>query len=614
MLEGIFLTVVNMSIIGSLAIILILAVRLLLLKAPKVFSYCLWAVVLFRLLVPFSFDSVVSLIPINKQPVPLNLVSMQTPVINTGIARVDEAVSSALPSATNVDGTSLLPLMVTIMESIWLAVMLAMVVYGLYSLFKLKHKLSSALFIEGNIYQSEYVDTPFVLGIIKPKIYLPVGLNETEREYILLHEQNHIHRGDHIIRIVSYLALCIHWFNPLVWAAFKISGKDMEMANDESVIRKKGDSIKKAYSSSLLALSTGKRGVSPVPLAFGEEDPKGRIQNIINYKRPVVRVVVASVVLVVAISVGLLLSSDTDTANNNQINLEKMNAGEIVSVLNNIGYPVSGGKNYDDPGDASQYPWNIAGCTSAAEFWIPDGTENGESVGYVEVYSSVEACKTRRDWEVTISSFFPANKYYLQVGKVFLQVPKALTLQEAAQYQAALQAMAQGKLPEPYTAETTYYTEVVAKYYDLAYDIYLSMEMQDMSDVLDMSSIQNQNFVDALEANTIRWEYSIQKGYTIDTRERYPLYYDFAKIDKKDGTVIVTVDISGDDTQAYPPFVVFGENKFVLKQIENTWLITQHDYNDIHLFEISKTEKYDFELDKVRMRVDEEHAGVSPHN
>jgi hypothetical protein len=145
MLEGIFLTVVNMSIIGSLAIILILAVRLLLLKAPKVFSYCLWAVVLFRLLVPFSFDSVVSLIPINKQPVPLNLVSMQTPVINTGITRVDEVVSSALPSATNVDGTSILPLMVTIMESIWLAVMLAMVVYGLYSLFKLKHKLSSAL-------------------------------------------------------------------------------------------------------------------------------------------------------------------------------------------------------------------------------------------------------------------------------------------------------------------------------------------------------------------------------------------------------------------------------------------------------------------------------------
>lgn len=167
---------------------------------------------------------------------------------------------------------------------------------------------------------------------------------------------------------------------------------------------------------------------------------------------------------------------------------------------------------------------------------------------------------------------------------------------------------------EPGLSGDKIYTDVVANYYDLSYDIYLSMEMQDMSDVLDMSSIQNQNFVDALEANTIRWEYSIQKGYTVDTRERYPLYYDFAKIDKKDGTVIVSVNISGDDTQAYPPFVVFGENKFVLKQIEDTWLITQHDYNDIHLFEISKTEKYDFELDKVRMRVDEEYAGVSPHN
>jgi hypothetical protein len=152
------------------------------------------------------------------------------------------------------------------------------------------------------------VDTPFVLGIIKPKIYLPVGLNETEREYILLHEQNHIHRGDHIIRIVSYLALCIHWFNPLVWIAFRASGKDMEMANDESVIRRKGESIKKDYSSSLLALSTGRRGVSPVPLAFGEEDPKRRIKNIINYKRPVTWIVVAALLIVIGITAGLLMN------------------------------------------------------------------------------------------------------------------------------------------------------------------------------------------------------------------------------------------------------------------------------------------------------------------
>lgn len=168
---------------------------------------------------------------------------------------------------------------------------------------------------------------------------------------------------------------------------------------------------------------------------------------------------------------------------------------------------------------------------------------------------------------------------------------------------------------EPASSGDKIYTDIVEKYYDLAYDIYLSMEMQDMSDVLDMSSIQNQNFVDALEANTIYWDYSIQKGYTLDTRERYPLDYDFAKVDKKDGTIIVTVDISGDNTQAYPPFVVFGKNKFILKQIDDNWLITQHDYDDIHLFEISKTERYDFELDKVHIQVEEEHAGfIAPHD
>ncbi len=137
-----------------------------------------------------------------------------------------------------------------------------------------------------------------------------------------------------------------------------------------------------------------------------------------------------------------------------EIQLDEMKASEIVSVLSNLGYPVGGGKNYDDPGDTSQYPWNIPGCTSAAEFWILDGTEEGESVGVVEVYSFVEACKEQRDRAAITSSYYPAEPYYVQVDKVFLQVPKILNEQDAAQYQAALEAMAQGKLPEPYTEGT----------------------------------------------------------------------------------------------------------------------------------------------------------------
>lgn len=298
--------------------------------------------------------------------------------------------------------------------------------------------------------------------------------------------------------------------------------------------------------------------------------------------------------------------------NGDKIDLEKMTAGEILNVLAEQNYPMETKVEFNQRGDSNEYPWSLTGCTSAVTWLIPDGVLVSGGGGAIEVYETAGTCKMRTDSMIGLSSFSSANKYFLQVGKVFIRIPPSLTEQEALQYQAALQAMAQGKLPEPYTAGTTDYTDIVAKYYNLSYDIYLSMEMQDMSDVLDMSSIQNQNFVDALEANTIYWDYSIQKGYTTDTRERYPLHYDFAKIEKKDGTVIVTVDISGDDTQAYPPFVVFGENKFILKQIGDTWLIAQHDYSETNLFEISKTERHDFELDKVRMKVDDEHAGITP--
>lgn len=144
--------------------------------------------------------------------------------------------------------------------------------------------------------------------------------------------------------------------------------------------------------------------------------------------------------------------------NENEINLDEMKASEIVAFLSNQGYPVSGGKDYDESGDTSQYPWNIEGCTSAAEFWIPDGTEEGESIGIVEVYSSVEACKERRDHATVISSFYPAEPYYVQVGKVFLQVPKALPEKYAAEYKAALVAMSQGNMPEPPSEGITYHT------------------------------------------------------------------------------------------------------------------------------------------------------------
>lgn len=161
---------------------------------------------------------------------------------------------------------------------------------------KLQKRLKNAVRERDNIYLAEHLETPFVMGIIRPRIYLPASLTDKEKRYIILHEEMHIKRFDHIVKIFSFFVLCLHWFNPLVWAAFFISGKDMEMSCDEAVIKQLGSNVKKEYSASLLTLATGRRVIGGTPLAFGEGDTKGRIKNVLNYKKPAFWVVVLAVI------------------------------------------------------------------------------------------------------------------------------------------------------------------------------------------------------------------------------------------------------------------------------------------------------------------------------
>jgi len=185
-----------------------------------------------------------------------------------------------------------------------------MITYSIFTILRLKIRLKPAVHVcckeFKNIYETEGIRTPIILGIIKPRIYLPAGLTENERSYIIRHELNHIKRFDHIIKPFAYFVLCIHWFNPLVWIAFSLMSEDMEMSCDESVIREMGSGIKKSYSSSLLYLSAGRRKVAGCPLAFGENSTKKRIINVLNYKKPGLWVVVAALIAVVAIIIGLM--------------------------------------------------------------------------------------------------------------------------------------------------------------------------------------------------------------------------------------------------------------------------------------------------------------------
>lgn len=306
MLEKLFLQVLNMSFTGAIVIAFVLLFRLLLKKVPKSFSYGLWAVVLFRLVCPFSFESTLSLLPIKADPISQDIPLMQTPRIDTGIPALNDAVDAILPAATPYASVDPLQIWVSVGSLLWMLGMALLLAYSLATLIKLNKRLRSASCDRENIFVSTQIDTAFVVGVFRPKIYLPEGLSDRERGYILLHEQTHIRRLDHVIRLLSFLVLCVHWFNPLVWAAFFLCGKDMELSCDEAVIKRLGNHVKKEYSASLLTLATGRRIVGGTPLAFGEGDTKSRVNNVLRYQKPAFWVVLVAMAAVIALTVGLL--------------------------------------------------------------------------------------------------------------------------------------------------------------------------------------------------------------------------------------------------------------------------------------------------------------------
>lgn len=313
MIENAFLEVLNMSFTGSIVILFVLLVRLLLKRAPKIFSYVLWSVVLFRLICPFSFESVFSLLPIKASPFAQNIVYSQTPKADTGVAIINNAVKDILPTTTPAASMNPLQIWALVGSIIWMIGIIFLLSYGLVALLKLKKRLKTATFYQANILLSDKIDTAFVFGALRPKIYLPDSLTDVQREHILLHEQTHIKRFDHLIRLLSFLVLCLHWFNPFAWIAFFASGKDMEMSCDEAVVKKLGSEIKKDYSTSLLTLATKRVAVSSPPLAFGEGDTKERIKNVLRYKKPAFWMVAVAVIGVLCVIVALM-SNPKDTS------------------------------------------------------------------------------------------------------------------------------------------------------------------------------------------------------------------------------------------------------------------------------------------------------------
>ena len=331
-MEDLFFTVVGMSLTGSAVTLFVLLARLALRRAPKIFSYALWAVALLRLLCPFALDSAFSLLPSAQMVAADGWGGGADRVvqIQTGIPAVDRPVNDFLADhpyqqgqpavvggsleeglAPVVNQLGPVPDWRTVPAAIWLAGTAALLGYSLFSLLNLRRKLVGSVPLEGEkrVRLADHIPSPFVLGVFRPVIYLPSGLAGEERDYILLHERTHIRRCDHVTRALAWLAVSVHWFDPLVWLAFHLAGRDMEMSCDEAVLARMGRDVRADYSTSLLRLSTDGR-LPAGPLAFGGGNIQRRIKNVLGYKKPAFWVTAAALILVLGL--GFALATDPD--------------------------------------------------------------------------------------------------------------------------------------------------------------------------------------------------------------------------------------------------------------------------------------------------------------
>ncbi len=331
-LQNMFMSILNMSVTGTYVILFVLLIRFPLKKVPKIFSYSLWGVVLFRLVCPFSFSTAFSLLKSisfsssKTEPMPIHVGIMGQPSVDVGINRVNNTINSSVPAATHYASNNPMQIIIAIISVVWIIGVIIMLVYSITSYILLKKKVRKTISVCDNVFECENIQTPFVLGILKPKIYLPAGLTASEKTYILKHEKTHIKRLDYLVKPFAFLVLCIHWFNPFVWLSFIMMSRDMEMSCDEKVIKELGNVIKREYSTSLLLMSVDRTLISGSPLAFGESNVKRRIKNVLNYKKPSFWVVIVAAILVVLIGVGLISNPKIE---------KKSSVSKSQSYLNN---------------------------------------------------------------------------------------------------------------------------------------------------------------------------------------------------------------------------------------------------------------------------------------
>ena len=331
-MDDVFLKLVNLSISASWLILAVLVLRFVLKKAPKWVMPLLWGVVALRLVCLFSIESALSLIP-SAETIPSEIVTETREPVLYEQATLDIVTNPTLPSAAEVPvGVSRQQAQVdfNIYSVLWLAGMAALLVHALVSAGKLKRKLATAILLRDNIYESEFVDSPFVFGVVKPNIYLPMHMDEGTAAYVIAHEHAHLARRDHWWKVLGYLVLALHWFNPLVWVAYILFCRDIELACDEKVVKGLDGAARADYSQALLSCAAPGRAVAACPLAFGEGNIKTRVKSALHYKKPAFWVAAAAVLAVVIVAVCFLTNPRSERGS--LVWAQKLNAADVASI------------------------------------------------------------------------------------------------------------------------------------------------------------------------------------------------------------------------------------------------------------------------------------------
>lgn len=424
MMEAVFLKILNMSIAASWLVFAVLVLRLLLKKAPKAITVILWALVAIRLIVPFSLESVLSLIP-SAETVPGDILYTDTPAIHSGFPALNAAVNPVLSESLApdiVESRNPMQVVVFIASVIWFMGMAAMLLYIAISFLRIHRKVREAAPVQENIWLCDHIDTPFILGVFRPRIYLPSDLSEQDTVYVIAHEKAHLKRRDHWWKPLGFLLLTVYWFNPVIWIAYILLCRDIELACDEKVIRDMGLGSKKPYSDALISCSVSRKTIAACTLAFGEVGVKGRIKAVLTYKKPAFWVIVLAVIVSIAAAVCFLTNPKTPENSGNLAIFEIPHTdsyGVYVSV-ESIDTDSDGNKVFHVVWHNDTEKEVIYGEMFTIEFWNGDdwtavnkGDVNFHTIGYcLKPNSTAKKLYTAQSFDLSKNGLYRFLSYF----------------------------------------------------------------------------------------------------------------------------------------------------------------------------------------------------------